>query len=56
MDNFKVRIPKRFENHPIFNERMVGMNFGFMAKRGYYFRPEVKKQPELMKKAGVKPA
>ena len=53
MDNFKVRIPKRFENHPIFNERMVGMNFGFMAKRGYYFRPEVKKQPELMKKAGV---
>lgn len=53
MDKSKVRIPKRFEAHPIFNEFMCGMNFGFMAKRGYYYLPEVKKQPELMKKAGV---
>lgn len=53
MDKTKVVIPKRFENHPIFNEQIYGMNFGFLAKRGYYLRPEVKKQPELMSKMGV---
>ena len=53
MDKSKVRIAKRFESHPIFNQIMCGTNFGFMAKRGYYDLPEVKKQPEQMKKAGI---
>ena len=53
MDKSKVRIPQRFREHPIFNELICGTNFGFMAKRGYYDRPEVKKQPELMRKAGI---
>jgi hypothetical protein len=29
------------------------MNFGFLSKRGYYEREEVKKQPKLMKEMGV---
>lgn len=49
----KINIPERFKNHPIFNELICGTNFGFMAKRGYYFRDEVKKQPEIMKKMGI---
>ena len=53
MDRSKVKIPDRFANHPIFNELICGTNFGFMAKRGYYDRPEVQKQPELMKKSGI---
>ncbi len=48
-----VIIPERFKDHPIFNELICGTNFGFMAKRGYYLRPEVKKQPELMKEMGI---
>lgn len=48
-----IIIPERFKDHPIFNELICGTNFGFMAKRGYYFRDEVKKQPELMKKMGI---
>ncbi len=53
MDKSKVRIPERFADHPIFNELICGTNFGFMAKRGYYDLPEVKKQPELMRRAGI---
>ncbi len=53
LDKEKVRISERFRNHPIFNELICGTNFGFMAKRGYYTRPEVLKQPELMKKMGI---
>ena len=53
MDRKAVRIPKRFSEHPIFNELICGTNFGFMAKRGYYAQPEVLKQPELMRKAGI---
>lgn len=48
-----VNINPKFIDHPIFNETICGTNFGFLAKRGYYNRPEVKMQPELMKKAGV---
>ena len=49
MDKTLVRIPEKFANHPLFNELICGTNFGFMAKRGYYNRPEVQKQPELMR-------
>lgn len=48
-----INIPDRFKNHPLFNELICGTNFGFMARRGYYFREEVKKQPEIMKKMGI---
>ena len=53
LDKTKVVIPEQFKDHPIFNEHIYGTNFGFLAKRGYYFRPEVQAQPELMKKRGV---
>ena len=53
MDKSKVKIPERFASHPLFNELICGTNFGFMSKRGYYTRPEVLKQPELMKEAGI---
>ena len=53
MDKNSVKIPERFASHPIFNSLICGTNFGFMAKRGYYAQPEVLKQPELMKKAGI---
>lgn len=48
-----VHIPEKFKAHPLFTQPICGVNFGFMAKRGYYFRPETQKQPELMAKAGV---
>ena len=48
-----VHIPEKFKAHPLFTQPVCGVNFGFMAKRGYYSRPETQKQPELMAKAGV---
>ena len=53
MDKTKCCIPEKFANHPLFNELHCGVNFGFLAKRGYYSRQDVMKQPELMRKAGV---
>lgn len=53
MDKSKVNIPERFKDHPLFNEQIYGMNFGFLAKRGYYFSPEIKAQPALMSRLGV---
>ncbi|OQA80991.1 MAG: hypothetical protein BWY31_03851 [Lentisphaerae bacterium ADurb.Bin242] len=49
----KPEIPERFRNHPLFNELHCGVNLGFMAKRGYYSKAEVLKQPELMSRTGV---
>lgn len=53
LDKSKVKISERFQDHSLFNELICGTNFGFMAKRGYYERPEVLKQAELMAKAGI---
>lgn len=53
LDPRQVQIPARFQAHPIFRELICGTNFGFMAKRGYYLRPEVQKQPERMREAGI---
>jgi hypothetical protein len=48
-----VDIPERFKDHPVFNTQHCGMNFGFMAKRGYYNRKDVRAYPAKMAKAGV---
>ena len=53
IDKSKCLITERFKDHPLFNEMHCGMNFGFMARRGYYSRPEILKQPALMAEAGV---
>ncbi|MBQ2968261.1 MAG: hypothetical protein IJE10_09110 [Clostridia bacterium] len=48
-----VSIPEKFKDHPIFNERICGTNFGFLNTRGYYRTENAKKQPELMQKMGI---
>ncbi len=53
MDMSQANIDERFRKHPVFTEFHRGMNFGFMAKRGYYSRPEVLEQPKKMAEAGV---
>lgn len=53
LDKNTVQISEKFRDHPLFTQPICGMNFGFMARRGYYSRPETLKQPELMAKAGV---
>lgn len=53
MDKNKVKVPEKFKSHPLFNELICGTNFGFLSKRGYYSRPEVLKQPEIMKDLGI---
>lgn len=49
----EVNIPEKMKNHPLFQTRIKGMNFGFLSKRGYYEREDVKEQPRLMKEMGV---
>ena len=49
----KVNISEKMKKHPLFSQRIKGMNFGFLSKRGYYEREDVKKQPVLMKEMGV---
>ena len=51
----KVNVSEKMKKSPLFQQRIKGMNFGFLSKRGYYERDEVKKQPALMKEMGVKP-
>ena len=53
LDKTKVKIPERFKDHPVFNTLHCGMNFGFMAKRGYYAKKEILEHPAKMAKAGV---
>lgn len=45
-------IPEKFKGHPLFNTPHCGINFGFLARRGYFSRPEVRKQPALIREAG----
>lgn len=52
-DENKVNIPEKLRDNPLFRERIKGMNFGFLSKRGYYGKPEIKAQPALMKDMGV---
>lgn len=53
MDITKVNIPEKFKNHPLFTKPVLGTNFGFMSKRGYYLTDFAKAQPALMAKSGV---
>ena len=53
MNMTKANVREQFRNHPVFTEFHRGMNFGFMAKRGYYSRPEVLDQPRRMAGIGV---
>jgi len=48
-----INVPDKFKDHPLFTELVVGMNYGFMAKRGYYNTEYAKKQPKLMADMGV---
>ena len=50
LDKKKYNVAERFWNHPLFNEKVVGMNFGFMAKRGFYDTDYAKAQPAEMAK------
>lgn len=49
----KISAPERFAANPLFTGLQCGMNFGAGAGRGYYSRPDVLQQPELMKQLGV---
>ncbi|MBP5640034.1 MAG: hypothetical protein J6X55_11185 [Victivallales bacterium] len=53
LDQSKCLIPERFKDHPLFNEIHCGMNLGFMARRGYYSREDIQKQPAVMAATGV---
>ena len=49
----KFNVPEKFWNHPLFNEKIMGMNFGFLCKRGFYDTDYAKAQPAEMEKMGV---
>ncbi len=49
----KNAVPEKFRNHPLFNEIVVGMNYGFMAKKDYYKTEYAKQQPKLMADMGI---
>ena len=52
-DASACRVPERFRNHPLFTTRHCSVNFGFMARRGYFSRPEVFAQAAKIKAAGA---
>ena len=52
-DRGRFGVPEKFAGHPLFNTPHCGVNFGFLARRGYFSRPEVRKQPRLIREAGA---
>ena len=52
-DASSCRVPERFKDHPLFTKRHCSVNFGFLARRGYFSRPEVRRQPALIREAGA---
>ena len=50
-DPSACRIPEKFKDHPLFAEPVVGVNFGYGGKRGYYAAHM--DEPAKMKAAGV---
>jgi len=53
MDISQTTVRERFRSHPVFTEVHRGMNFGFLARRGYYALPKTLDQPRQMAAAGV---
>ena len=53
MDLSKVNLTEKMKNSPLIKERIKGMNFGFLSKRGYYATDEAKRQPAIMREFGV---
>ncbi len=52
-DASACRVPERLRNNPLFTTRHCSVNFGFMARRGYFSRPEVFAQAAKIKAAGA---
>ena len=50
-DRTKCKIPEKFKDHPLFTRHHMGMNFGFMAKRGWYAKHL--DEPRKMAETGV---
>ena len=50
-DPSSCRIPEKFKDHPLFTGPVVGVNFGYGGKRGYYAAHM--DEPAKMKAAGV---
>jgi len=46
-------VPERFKGHPLFTTRHCSVNFGFLARRGYFSRPEIFAQAARIKAAGA---
>ena len=53
LDVSSCAIPERFKDHPIFTTRHCSVNFGFLARRGYFSRPDVFAQAAKIKAAGA---
>lgn len=53
MDLSKVNLTEKMKSSPLIKERIKGMNFGFLSKRGYYATDEAKRQPAIMRGFGV---
>ena len=47
------KVPERFKDHPLFTTRHCSVNFGFLARRGYFSRPEIFAQAARIKAAGA---
>ena len=52
-DKTKCRIPERFKDHPVFNTPHCSVNFGFLARRGYFARPDVIAECAKIRAAGA---
>ena len=52
-DRGRFSVPGKFADHPLFTTPHCGVNFGFLARRGYFSRPEVRKQPRLIRDEGL---
>ena len=53
-DVTKCKVNPRFVGHPLFSgEPVCGVNLGFLSKRGYFAREDVKRMPREMAESGV---
>ena len=53
-DLSQCEINPKFKDNPLFSgEPVCGVNFGFLAKRGYFTKENVRKMPKEMRESGV---